>query len=490
MSANTHEWPHEGLSDTKAQELVSGIQALIIGQAYLQHIGNANYDRELMTSVHEAGHAIVMTAAGSVLEKVWIDPKSTGKFGGACEIANRRMLLDTIDLSSAANDPYMLVAPMVQLIAGYAGEVVLGNQGENPPAHNAAHELAICLHLSVVISNYFNITVSNIISAIFGVACEVIKRNEKLARYFAEALKVKGVITGQELADQLSAVEEINVNEIFKSLLSLPPPVPAAITKVLNTTNIFFEATNEFSSWDIASPIKAHPRIIVGFSGGKDSIVLAHMLEPYADRVELVWVNTGAMFPHMEKFVREYGKRFRLVELTSNQPARLAAVGMPSDVVPLKFISRRDGSNLKDAKVTDSHSCCYHLRAKPLYDYINSTNGTLFIHGQKGVDGVFFHPYPELSGKAVLAPLHNWTDDMVMAYIKQHNLPLPEQYDYTSESLECWSCTAAISKKRITYMREKYPEYLSALKQMTDFVYGAIGSELARLNDGITEFHS
>jgi sulfate adenylyltransferase subunit 2 len=43
----------------------------------------------------------------------------------------------------------------------------------------------------------------------------------------------------------------------------------------------------------------AFEKPIVLFSGGKDSIVLAHLLEPLKDYFYLVWVNTGAALPHM-----------------------------------------------------------------------------------------------------------------------------------------------------------------------------------------------
>ena len=63
----------------------------------------------------------------------------------------------------------------------------------------------------------------------------------------------------------------------------------------------------------IRGAVARHGRAGLLFSGGKDSIVLAHLTEPVKERVELLWANTGAMFPHMETFIRAYGARFKLV---------------------------------------------------------------------------------------------------------------------------------------------------------------------------------
>ena len=35
-----------------------------------------------------------------------------------------------------------------------------------------------------------------------------------------------------------------------------------------------------------------HERVFLSFSGGKDSLAILHLCEPYRDRLSLVWVNT------------------------------------------------------------------------------------------------------------------------------------------------------------------------------------------------------
>jgi len=84
---------------------------------------------------------------------------------------------------------------------------------------------------------------------------------------------------------------------------------------------------------------QSEPKLLVAFSGGKESILLADLLKQHKEAIELVWCNTQAMFPHMIEFVRAYrDKGYALVELESDQPARLLREGLPSSVVPIDFM--------------------------------------------------------------------------------------------------------------------------------------------------------
>ena len=47
----------------------------------------------------------------------------------------------------------------------------------------------------------------------------------------------------------------------------------------------------------IAAAFDTDRRVFLGFSGGKDSLTLLHLCEPWHDRLTLIWVNTGYMAP-------------------------------------------------------------------------------------------------------------------------------------------------------------------------------------------------
>ena len=85
---------------------------------------------------------------------------------------------------------------------------------------------------------------------------------------------------------------------------------------------------------DLAELFARHQKAILGFSGGKDSLVCMHLCQDYRDQIEVVWVNTGAMFPHMEEFVRKAAEGFNFVELKSDVTTWRKNFGDPADVVP------------------------------------------------------------------------------------------------------------------------------------------------------------
>src|SRR5690606_10507583 len=46
--------------------------------------------------------------------------------------------------------------------------------------------------------------------------------------------------------------------------------------------------------------------VFISFSGGKDSLAVLKLCEPWRGRFRLLWVNTGYAFPHMEEMIRAH----------------------------------------------------------------------------------------------------------------------------------------------------------------------------------------
>lgn len=248
----------------------------------------------------------------------------------------------------------------------------------------------------------------------------------------------------------------------------------------------------EINYAEIESLLNASNRPLVLFSGGKDSLVLAHILEPYKDKFELVWINTGAMFPHMVEFVRNYGKSFNFVELTSDQPARLIEIGLPAYIVPsyntINAIYWTEGE--RKAVITDWRICCSDLRTLPAIDYAKSIGSEVIIHGQRDLDNGGLPNGVDVSGVNMLGLIYNWSSAHVFNYIDKYGIELPEQYYFIEDhesninresmnlSLECWNCTANISNERVNYMRARYPELLDELKPNIAAVYSSVFDDI------------
>ena len=233
---------------------------------------------------------------------------------------------------------------------------------------------------------------------------------------------------------------------------------------------------------------------IVKFSGGKDSIVLAHFLEPLKDYFTLVLVNTGANLPHMEDFFKSYKDRFNFVELKSNQAEYIQKAGYPSTLVPVynqinsSFMVKGERKIL----INDWVTCCANLRGLPLKQYAQKIGSTLSIHGQRNSDIGGFPQYYLEDGVSHWGIIYDWTDADIFYYIKLHNLELPDQYNYAAShsdkyrnedkslSYDCWNCSASVSSIKVDYLRDKYPHLLEEYKPIVKAVYGAVNDELNR----------
>jgi len=228
----------------------------------------------------------------------------------------------------------------------------------------------------------------------------------------------------------------------------------------------------------IESALQRHSRGAVLFSGGKESVVLAALCDNVRDKVELVWCNTGAMFPHMERFVRAYSERYKLVERRSDQAARFRSAGLPSRIIPivntpLGRVQLKAHSNKPN--LADWTRCCSELRLLPAIEYTHEQRISLLIHGQRAQDQVF----PAFLGAEVCGPLWDWTEADVLGYIHERAILLPEQYAQGyADSGECWNCTSEINPARFKWMATYQPEYYARLQPVMAAVYGAVFDEL------------
>ena len=228
----------------------------------------------------------------------------------------------------------------------------------------------------------------------------------------------------------------------------------------------------EIASLTLQEAVDRLDRAFLAFSGGKESVVLADLLMPWRDKVSLLWVNTGFMFPHMAEFVRSYRDRFKLIELKSDLLANWRDHGIPARMLPIA--NGLPEGHHTEPKLQPWISCCRAVRAVPVETFLQELQiPAVLFHGQRGDDrsdatatrrtrpfGWPFTAFRGCEGVEVQAPLAEWSTSDVMAYVDERRIKLPEQYPVSPNSLECWSCTAEHTRDRVEYMRRRYPEYL------------------------------
>lgn len=234
------------------------------------------------------------------------------------------------------------------------------------------------------------------------------------------------------------------------------------------------------------SPLDRHERIVLQFSGGKDSIACLMLLRAHLHRITVLWMNTGAAFPEtvaQMAAVRAMCPHF--VEVSGQQPASIADKGYPVDVLPLRndkhvqFMTQQTRLPLQGFM-----ACCFNNLMQPMHAATLALGATLIIRGQKASD----HHKSPISSGAVLGdlefwfPIEDWTDEQVLAYAADSGL-LPAHYEDANTSLDCWDCTAyrAENQWKLPYLDKHHPEKAAEVRRRLVLIKNEILNDMQHL---------
>ncbi len=206
----------------------------------------------------------------------------------------------------------------------------------------------------------------------------------------------------------------------------------------------------------------------LAFSGGKESCVLAHMLRPVRDLVELVWVNTGAGFPWMADFVRAFSADWRLIEVHGARDEFEARNGLAVRVLPLRLhptVRAYFTAETKGPLLIDWPTCCQAVRVKPGRDYMLKRRPGLAIFGQRAEDGYAMEHDAPSDGIPVVMPLWRVRLPELREYIRAHRIALPAQYPELEKSCDCWDCSARWTSEKLAWLGKHHPSMRDRLME-------------------------
>jgi len=197
---------------------------------------------------------------------------------------------------------------------------------------------------------------------------------------------------------------------------------------------------------------------ILLFSGGKDSLLCLLMLRDQLDHINVVFVNTGKVFPEALQFIdtiKPLCKKF--IELHSDKARDWQIHGLPSDLI-----------NPIVGKYQSVKSCCYKNLTLPTINLIKALDSRLLIRGCKTTDTIY-DGYKSLSmveGVLIYNPIENFTDYQVIEALKTYDINLPDHYNFKHTSLDCMDCTGYLkdTKDRLELLKVKYPEAYAEVK--------------------------
>ena len=218
-------------------------------------------------------------------------------------------------------------------------------------------------------------------------------------------------------------------------------------------------------------------QVYVSFSGGKDSTVLKHIVDSMYDDVPAMFVNTGLEYPEIQQFVRSikagkydgFNSDIEIVRPEMRFDEVINKYGYPvvsKEVSNTVYGARHGGGTgkwkstrlqklngeykdkdgniskynykkwkfLLDAPFEISDKCCNIMKKKPSKEYEKNTRrkpliGTMASESRLRYQKWIQHGCNAFSGERPISqPLSFWTEQDVLHYIKEFNVPYAPVY--------------------------------------------------------------
>ncbi len=238
----------------------------------------------------------------------------------------------------------------------------------------------------------------------------------------------------------------------------------------------------------MADIIARHERIVMQFSGGKDSLASLQMVRDHLEKITVAWANSGDAFPETVELMDAVRARVPyFVEIKADQPSHIAAMGWPVDLLPVsrtplgRIVNRHNLPIMQGWPV-----CCGANLWGPMVNFLREFRPTLVILGTKATDerkGLDCDG-SIVDGAEVLLPVHKWTHDQVFAFLKREGVEIPEYYTFGTTSLVCRHCTAFVAENsgKMRYMRERHPVDFGEVQRRLREIKRAVSVDNAALD--------
>lgn len=239
-----------------------------------------------------------------------------------------------------------------------------------------------------------------------------------------------------------------------------------------------------------------HSHAALQFSGGKDSLALLHLARPYLDKITVFFADTGGVYPHVVKFIHrtcaEMGANLVVVKPDMNVFDYTEKFGLPSDIVPVDVSPEmvRILPEKPKQMLQSPLTCCGNMLWTPTFNAIRERGIMLVLRGSKACDPHVTVPpgFKDEEGREYSSPLWDWSDEQVMAYLADKEMP--EQYPAIKDSMDCWACTAHMggkyAKAKLEFAKKRYPELWPEMRDRIQRVRHTVAEETARINDALS----
>ena len=169
---------------------------------------------------------------------------------------------------------------------------------------------------------------------------------------------------------------------------------------------------------------------IISFSGGKDSVVVAHLVKKALGSVPLLFSNTGIEFPETVKYTRAFARknRFKLLEYNA-----------PNDFMPM---CEKLGPPSRMMRW-----CCSTQKAAPINEfYRGMKEQVLSFDGIRSCESKARSKYPRIKNNTKIIkqlsayPIFDWSEWEIWAYILLESIEFNPLYRMGYNRVGCWAC--------------------------------------------------
>jgi 3'-phosphoadenosine 5'-phosphosulfate sulfotransferase (PAPS reductase)/FAD synthetase len=238
--------------------------------------------------------------------------------------------------------------------------------------------------------------------------------------------------------------------------------------------------------------LEAHEKVVLQFSGGKDSLACLLLTKPWWEKIMVMWTNTGDAFPEtIEQMATIKAMVPHFLEVNTDQPKQVYENGWPSDVVSVKAtqFGRILVASGENAPVIQGYPICCNANIwQPMFEATLRLGATLVLRGTRKDDvrratksqteviaGVTFHH-----------PIWDWPVANVFSYVEKQGL-LPRHYGETETSLDCMHCTAYLDENalKMRYLERAYPDVSEEVQRRLRAIRDIVVSDLGHIERAV-----
>lgn len=233
---------------------------------------------------------------------------------------------------------------------------------------------------------------------------------------------------------------------------------------------------------ELAAFMNRHDHVALMFSAGKDSAACLKLLQPWLNRVTVIWANPGRPYAEVVAYMSRVRSRvWHFVEAKGNQPEWIKANGWPVDSVPFQAtpLGRRLLPDPHAFTLAPAIACRAANMWEPALWAVRASGASGVIKGEKLCDRPLPQPLETVfEGREYLRPLLQWTDAEVLDYLGPDGLP-PGYARGLTASLDCATCTAFLDRN---------PQRLRELRQIDPAAHAEVAPVLRYMRDGAEHY--